>query len=107
LEVPYVLIFNRSRLMALPSGVNKASGFREALRTLRLSVHNTIAIGDAENDHDLLEACELGVAVAWGSHALQQKAGEILQGHGPAAVGQYIRRAPNHDSRRDEWVTDN
>jgi hydroxymethylpyrimidine pyrophosphatase-like HAD family hydrolase len=93
LELPYVLVFNRSRLMALPSGVNKASGFREALRTLRLSVHNTIAIGDAENDHDLLEACELGVAVAWGSHALQQKAGEILQGHGSAAVAPYIRRA--------------
>lgn len=64
LELPYVLVFNRSRLMALPSGINKASGFREALRTLRLSPHNAIAIGDAENDHDLLDVCERGVAVA-------------------------------------------
>jgi len=93
LELPYVLIFNRSRLMALPSGVNKANGFREALRTLRLSPHNAMAIGDAENDHDLLEACELGVAVAWGSPALKQKADEILPGQGSKAVAGFIRRA--------------
>ena len=93
LEAPYVIVFNRGRLMALPSGVNKASGLREALRTLRLSAHNAIGIGDAENDHDLLEACELGVAVAWGSAALQEKADEVLPGKGPDAVASYIRRA--------------
>ncbi|HYN06755.1 MAG TPA: HAD family hydrolase [Vicinamibacterales bacterium] len=71
LELPQVLIFNRGRLMVLPSGVNKAMGLREALRSLRLSVHNTIAIGDAENDHDLLEACELGIAVGWGKQRAQ------------------------------------
>jgi hydroxymethylpyrimidine pyrophosphatase-like HAD family hydrolase len=63
LELPYAILFNRGRLMILPSGVNKASGLREALRTWRVTPHNAIAIGDAENDHDLLEACELGVAV--------------------------------------------
>lgn len=92
LEVPYMLMFNRSRLMALPTGVNKAKGFREALRTLRLSPHNAIAIGDAENDFDLLDVCELGVAVAWGSRPLQQAADEILQGEGPKAVAEYIRQ---------------
>ncbi len=93
LEIPYVIIFNRGRLMALPTGVNKANGFREALRTLRLSAHNAIAIGDAENDHDLLEFCELGVAVEWGSPALQARADEVLRGHGPAAVAAYIRQS--------------
>ena len=92
LEVPYVLMFNRGRLMALPTGVNKANGFREALRTLRLSPHNAIAIGDAENDFDLLEVCELGVAAGWGSRPLQQAADEILQGEGPKAVAEYIRQ---------------
>jgi hydroxymethylpyrimidine pyrophosphatase-like HAD family hydrolase len=100
-----VLVFNRSRLMALPTGVNKASGLREALRTLRLSPHNAIAIGDAENDHDLLEACELGVAVAWGSAALQQKADDVLPGQGPNAVAEYIRHAAQGDgSRLNAWV---
>ena len=29
-----------------------------------LSQHNTLGVGDAENDHSLLEVCEIGVAVA-------------------------------------------
>jgi hydroxymethylpyrimidine pyrophosphatase-like HAD family hydrolase len=92
-ELPYAVVFNRTRAMILPTGVNKASGLREALRTLRLSVHNAIALGDAENDHDLLDAAELGVAVAWGSAALKERADEVLEGSGPEAVADYIRRA--------------
>lgn len=53
LEVPLVLLFNRSRLMVLPQSVSKATGLRAALSALRLSAHNAIAIGDAENDHEL------------------------------------------------------
>jgi hydroxymethylpyrimidine pyrophosphatase-like HAD family hydrolase len=92
LELPLVLVFNRGRVMVLPSGVNKAAGLREALRTLRLSPHNTIAIGDAENDHDLLELCELGVAVSWGSAPLAARADDVLVGKGPEDVAGYIRQ---------------
>jgi hydroxymethylpyrimidine pyrophosphatase-like HAD family hydrolase len=35
----------------------------EALGDLGLSAHNAIAIGDAENDHALIEVAEVGVAV--------------------------------------------
>jgi hydroxymethylpyrimidine pyrophosphatase-like HAD family hydrolase len=93
LELPLVLLFNRGRLMVLPQAVSKGAGLREALTTLRLSVHNAIGIGDAENDHDLLAACELGVAVSWGSHLLQEAADEVLFGEGPTAVAAYIREA--------------
>jgi hydroxymethylpyrimidine pyrophosphatase-like HAD family hydrolase len=93
LELPLVLLFNRGRLMVLPHAVSKGAGLREALATLRLSVHNAIGIGDAENDHDLLATCELGVAVSWGSRLLQEAADEVLQGDGPTAVAAYIRRA--------------
>jgi hydroxymethylpyrimidine pyrophosphatase-like HAD family hydrolase len=92
LELPLVLLFNRSRVMVLPQGISKGTGLREALNTLRLSVHNAIAIGDAENDHDLLAACEIGVAVSWGSAALQKEADEIVPGDGPPAVAAYIQR---------------
>jgi HAD superfamily hydrolase (TIGR01484 family) len=57
------VIFNKGAVMVLPSGVNKAFGLRAALAELALSAHNTVAIGDAENDHALLAECELGVAV--------------------------------------------
>jgi hydroxymethylpyrimidine pyrophosphatase-like HAD family hydrolase len=92
LQQPLILAFNRSRLMVLPQGVSKATGLRHALQALRLSIHNTIGIGDAENDHDLLDACEVGVAVAWGSAALRAVADEVIEGSGPHAVADYIRR---------------
>lgn len=66
LELPLVLLFNRGRLRVLPQAISKATGLRHALIVLRLSAHNAIAIGDAENDHDLLTTCEIGVAVSWG-----------------------------------------
>ena len=107
LELPLVLTFNRSRVMVLPQGISKATGLREALDTLRLSLHNCIAIGDAENDFQLLEASEFGVAAGWGSKSLHKIADEVLPGRGPAAVADYIRRAieitrlpPNRVDRR-------
>ena len=91
LELPLALVFNRSRVMVLPQAVSKATGLREALTILRLSPHNSVAIGDAENDHELLRSCEVGVAVAWGSEALKTSADYVLPGDGPPAVACYIR----------------
>jgi hydroxymethylpyrimidine pyrophosphatase-like HAD family hydrolase len=96
LELPLMLVFNRSRVMVLPQGINKATGLREALNTMRLSLHNCIAIGDAENDHALLEACEVGVAVSWGSKSLQKTADHVLEGSAPEALARYIREVSSH-----------
>lgn len=90
LELPLVLAYNRESLMILPQGVSKATGFRRSLSILRLSEHNAIGIGDAENDHALLETCEVGVAVAWGSQALQQIADRVLPGAGPADTAAFL-----------------
>ena len=90
LELPLVVLFNRGRLMVLPQGVSKASGLHAALRMLRRSEHNAVGIGNAENDHALLHACELGVAVAWGSPALQAAADAVIPGEGPADVAPYL-----------------
>jgi len=92
LEMPLILAFNRGRLMVLSQAVAKSTGLRQALFALRMSIHNAVGIGDAENDHDLLDACEVGVAVAWGSPALRAVADEIIPGSGPAAVADYLRR---------------
>jgi hydroxymethylpyrimidine pyrophosphatase-like HAD family hydrolase len=91
LELPLMLAFNRSRLMILPPGVAKSTGLARVLSAMRLSIHNTIGIGDAENDHDLLDACEVGVAVEWGSPALRVVADEIIAGSDPSAVATYLR----------------
>jgi hydroxymethylpyrimidine pyrophosphatase-like HAD family hydrolase len=92
LEQPLVLAFNRGSLMVLPQAVSKSTGLRKALFALRLSPHNAVGIGDAENDHDLLDTCEVGVAVGWGSAALRAIADEVIEGTGPDAVAGYIRR---------------
>ena len=90
LELPLVLVFNGGRVMTMPQGVSKATGLHIALDTLRLSARNTLAIGDRENDHELLRLAEVGVAVAWGSAALRHAADITLPGSGPAAVAAYV-----------------
>ena len=92
LRLPLVLSFNRGRLMVLPPAIAKSTGLREALRAIRVSLHNTIGIGDAENDHDMLDVCEVGVAVGWGSPALKAVADQVIEGTGPDAVADYMRR---------------
>jgi hypothetical protein len=95
LELPLVLVFNRGRVMVLPQTISKATGIRQALTILRLSPHNAVAIGDAENDHELLQACEVGVAVGWGSEVLKASADYVLPGEGPVAVAGYVRGLAN------------
>jgi HAD superfamily hydrolase (TIGR01484 family) len=68
------VIFNKGAVMVLPSGVNKASGLLAALAQLGISRHNCVAVGDAENDHALLEQSELGVAVANAISVLKERA---------------------------------
>jgi hypothetical protein len=91
MQLPLTLHFNRGRLMILPQSVSKATGLREALRILRLSGRNAVAVGDAENDHELLQACEVGAAVAWGSAALRASADLIVDGTGPADVAAFVK----------------
>jgi hydroxymethylpyrimidine pyrophosphatase-like HAD family hydrolase len=51
------LIYNRAALMLLPAGVSKGSGMQHVLRFLGLSPHDVLALGDAENDLPLFDAC--------------------------------------------------
>jgi hydroxymethylpyrimidine pyrophosphatase-like HAD family hydrolase/archaellum biogenesis ATPase FlaH len=59
----YQVIFNKGAVMVLPPAVNKATGLHYALRELQISEHNTVAIGDAENDNAMLQVTECAVAV--------------------------------------------
>lgn len=106
LELPLVLAFNRGRVMTLPQGVSKSTGLRTALTMVRRSARNTIAVGDAENDHELLRLAEVGAAVEWGSTSLRASADVVIPGSGPPAVAAYLetllltRRLPRPASTR-------
>jgi hypothetical protein len=86
------VIFNKGAVMVLPTGVNKATGLAAALAELSLSPHNTVGVGDAENDHALLVACECGAAVANALPALKDKADLVLEHDHGAGVGELIDR---------------
>jgi hydroxymethylpyrimidine pyrophosphatase-like HAD family hydrolase len=72
------VIFNKGAVMVLPSGVNKASGLRAALLDFGIEPSEVVGVGDAENDHSLLGACGLGVAVANAVPALKNRADLIM-----------------------------
>ena len=90
LELPLVLVFNGGRVMTLPQGVSKATGLQRMLETIRRSPRNLLAVGDAENDHELLRFAEVGAAVEWGSAALRAVADTVVPGAGPPAVADFI-----------------
>lgn len=57
------VIYNKRAIMVMPGGVNKATGLGVALAELGIPFDEVAAIGDAENDRDLLLSCGLAVAV--------------------------------------------
>ena len=80
------IIFNKGAVMILPSDINKASGLRSALKLLRLSPHNVVGIGDAENDQAFLSACGCAVAVANALPTVKEKADLVVADHGAGVV---------------------
>ncbi|MBI3861916.1 MAG: HAD family phosphatase, partial [Planctomycetia bacterium] len=81
------VIFNKGAVMVLPSGVNKATGLLTALEELRIPPYQVVAVGDAENDHALLDAVGLGVAVANSVPMLQAHAQWVTRGdHGRGVI---------------------
>ena len=84
------IIFNKEAVMVLPSGVSKDSGLREALRRLGISRHNTIGIGDAENDHAFLRRTGFAVAVANAVPALADAADLVTKAPDGAGVRELV-----------------
>jgi len=84
------LIFNKGSVMALPSGVTKATGMLTALQELHILPEETVGVGDAENDLALLAASGLGVAVANALPSLKQAAALVTAGERGAGVAELI-----------------
>lgn len=84
------VILNKRAVMVLPAGVNKATGLAVALAELGLTANRVAAIGDAENDQDLLTASGLGVAVANAIPALKAAAHRVTSGERGAGVQELV-----------------
>jgi HAD superfamily hydrolase (TIGR01484 family) len=77
------VILNRQAVMVVPPGTTKGTGLLAALDELRMSAHNTVAAGDAENDHDLLAVSACGVAVGDAVPGLAHSADHVTEAAGP------------------------
>lgn len=86
------VIFNKGAVMVLPSGVNKASGLTCALEELKISAADVAGVGDAENDHALLQLCGVGAAVANALPSLKEHADVVLSKTHGAGVTELIER---------------
>jgi hydroxymethylpyrimidine pyrophosphatase-like HAD family hydrolase len=91
------VIFNKGAVMILPSGVNKATGLRAALKELGLSPRNTVGVGDAENDHAFISICECGVAVQNALQALKDHADLVTEGDHGTGIEQLIDQMVKQD----------
>jgi phosphoglycolate phosphatase (TIGR01487 family) len=86
------IIFNKGAVMVLPAGTSKASGVEAALALLKLSPHNLVGIGDAENDHAFLRFCGCAVAVANALPMLKESADFVTEEPRGAGVAALARR---------------
>jgi hydroxymethylpyrimidine pyrophosphatase-like HAD family hydrolase len=82
---------NRDRVMVLPRAVTKESGVRLALRGLGVSGGAFAAIGDAENDVDLLRAAGLAGAVANATPEVRRLADYVAQDRYARGVREFVR----------------
>src|SRR5262245_39741382 len=97
LNLDLQVIFNKGAVMVLPTGVNKATGLLYALEELKLSVHNTVGIGDAENDLAFLSSCGCAVAVANALDSVKARAHWVTSGDHGNGVVELIQRVMASD----------
>jgi hydroxymethylpyrimidine pyrophosphatase-like HAD family hydrolase len=96
------VIFNKEAVMVLPAGVNKATGLKVALKELKLSPHEVVGIGDAENDHAFLALCECAVAVDNALPSIKERADLVTRGARGAGVSELIGQLIEDDLERLE-----
>jgi hydroxymethylpyrimidine pyrophosphatase-like HAD family hydrolase/energy-coupling factor transporter ATP-binding protein EcfA2 len=93
------VIFNKDAVMILPSGINKGTGVKAALDELGLSTHNTLGVGDAENDHAFLGICECSVAVGNALQVLKERADVVTSRTHGGGVEEIIEQLLADDLR--------
>lgn len=99
LGLEYQMVFNKGALMVLPSGVNKASGLEKALRMLQIPTDRCVGVGDAENDHAMLNLCGFSAAVANALPALKDQADYVAAADHGAGVIEVIDLLLSRDLR--------
>ena len=82
---------NKYAVMIVPRGIDKGTGLAAGLERLGVTVAETVAVGDDENDRAMFRVAGLGVAVANAVEALKAEADLVLERPSGAGVAEFIR----------------
>jgi Cof subfamily protein (haloacid dehalogenase superfamily) len=78
------------QLEVLPKGGGKATGVRTLVKDLGVPLENVMAIGDAENDIEMLKMVGLGVAMGNADETVKAAAKEVVSTNNADGVAQAI-----------------
>jgi hypothetical protein len=74
----------------MPAGVNKGTSLRLLAKVMGISMEQVIAIGDSDNDSDMLKACGMPVVMANGDDAVKKLARYLTSSNDEGGVAQAI-----------------
>lgn len=93
-------IRNKDSVMALPVGVDKASGLQAGLAALGLAARETLGVGDAENDETFLAACGYSAAPPDALPSVKARVNLVTRRENGAGVVELIEALLRHDAQR-------
>ncbi|MDX2162751.1 MAG: HAD family hydrolase [bacterium] len=79
-------------LEVLPPGVSKGSALKMITKDMRIPADSVLAIGDAENDIEMLEFAGIGVAMGQAEQAVKDKANYVAPTHDEDGVADAIEK---------------
>lgn len=86
----------------LPKGASKGNGVRALLRLLEVNAENVMAIGDAENDIEMLQLAGLGVAMGNASAKVKEAANQTVASNDDDGVAEAIERFVLPEEKAEE-----
>ncbi len=90
---PAELMFSKPHYLEIVSaGVNKGSALSGLAAALGIPIEETVAVGDAANDVDMIRAAGLGLAVANAHQVARNAADVVLDSHASDGVMKEIAR---------------
>lgn len=87
------IVFSKPHYLEIvAAGVNKGGALRRLIGQLGIQVDETVAVGDAANDADMLRAAGLGLAVANARPEAREAAAVVLETHADDGAMEEVAR---------------
>jgi Cof subfamily protein (haloacid dehalogenase superfamily) len=89
----YKIVRSQPQIMEfLPVNMSKAVGLKVLLQHFGLTAHNLMAFGDAENDLEMIQFAQVGVAMGNASNQIKKVATDITLDHNQDGVAVFLQK---------------